>query len=158
MVFQFSIPGSWKRKSTLRENLLFSSIYIEPCSFPWWLRRLRIHMQCGRHGFSLWGREWLPTAVFLPGEFHGQRSLAGYSSPQGHKELDMTKQLSLAEWVKLDPTTTTKKEKRKSRKRYPNLRRLTSTSLTGRGEEPLWVGWGLERLCEEFEFYLLCIE
>ena len=25
-------------------------------------------------------REWLPTPVFLPGEFHGQRSLAGYSS------------------------------------------------------------------------------
>ena len=27
----------------------------------------------------LWRREWLPTPVFLPGEFHGQRSLAGYS-------------------------------------------------------------------------------
>jgi len=25
-----------------------------------------------------WRREWLPTPVFLPGEFHGQRSLAGY--------------------------------------------------------------------------------
>ena len=25
-------------------------------------------------------REWLPTQGFLPGEFHGQRSLAGYSS------------------------------------------------------------------------------
>ena len=24
-------------------------------------------------------REWLPTLVFLPGEFHGQRSLGGYS-------------------------------------------------------------------------------
>ena len=24
-------------------------------------------------------REWLPTPVFLPGEFHGQRSLVGYS-------------------------------------------------------------------------------
>ena len=32
-------------------------------------------------------REWLPTAVFLSGEFHGQRSLAGYS-PWGGKELD----------------------------------------------------------------------
>ena len=29
------------------------------------------------------------TAVFLPGESHGQRSLAS-SSPQGHKELDTT--------------------------------------------------------------------
>ena len=30
----------------------------------------------------------------LPGEFHGQRSLAGHS-PWGHKELDTTEQLSL---------------------------------------------------------------
>ena len=34
------------------------------------------------------------SPVFLPGEFHGQRSLAGYS-PWDHKELDMTEQLSL---------------------------------------------------------------
>ena len=27
-----------------------------------------------------WKREWQPTPVFLPGEFHGQRSLAGYKS------------------------------------------------------------------------------
>ena len=25
-----------------------------------------------------WRREWLPIPVFLLGEFHGQRSLAGY--------------------------------------------------------------------------------
>ena len=36
-----------------------------------------------------WRREWYPTLVFLPGEFHGQRSLVGYSS-QGRKESDMT--------------------------------------------------------------------
>ena len=30
-------------------------------------------------GRSLWRREWLRTPVFLPGESHGQRSLAGYS-------------------------------------------------------------------------------
>ena len=29
---------------------------------------------------SPWRREWQPTPVFLPGESHGQRSLAGYSS------------------------------------------------------------------------------
>ena len=34
-------------------------------------------------------REWLPIPVFLPGEFHRQRSLAGYS-PWGLKESDMT--------------------------------------------------------------------
>ena len=31
----------------------------------------------------------------MPGEFHGQRSLVGYS-PWGHKELDMTEWLSTA--------------------------------------------------------------
>ena len=39
-------------------------------------------------------REWQPASVFLPGESHGQRTLVG-SSPWGHKELDMTKRLSL---------------------------------------------------------------
>ena len=32
---------------------------------------------------------WQLTPVFLPGESHGQRSLAGYS-PWGCKESDMT--------------------------------------------------------------------
>ena len=44
-------------------------------------------------GKILCRREWLPTPVFLPGEFHEQ-SLAGYS-PWGHKESDTTEQLSL---------------------------------------------------------------
>ena len=42
-----------------------------------------------------WRRKWQPTPVFLPGEFHGQRCLAGYS-PWGHKELDTTGQLTLS--------------------------------------------------------------
>ena len=55
--------------------------------------------QCRRPGFhpwigkTAWRREWwLPTPVFLPGEFHGQRSLVGYS-PWGHEESDMTEWL-----------------------------------------------------------------
>ena len=44
-----------------------------------------------------WRREWQPTPVFWSGfwsgEFYGQRNLAGYS-PLGHKELDMTEQLT----------------------------------------------------------------
>ena len=39
-----------------------------------------------------WRRKWQPTALFLLGESHGQRSLVGYS-PQGHKELDTTARL-----------------------------------------------------------------
>ena len=40
-----------------------------------------------RSGRFPWRREWQPTPVVLPGKFHGQKSLAGYS-PCGHKELD----------------------------------------------------------------------
>ena len=40
-------------------------------------------------------RAWQPTPVFLPGEFHGQRSLAGYS-PWGHKESDTTEWLTIS--------------------------------------------------------------
>ena len=47
------------------------------CSFDPWVRKIP------------WRRPWQPTPVFFPGESHGQRSLAGYSS-QGHKESDMT--------------------------------------------------------------------
>ena len=36
-----------------------------------------------------WRRKWQPTLGFLPGKFHGQRSLADYS-PRGRKESDTT--------------------------------------------------------------------
>ena len=50
--------------------------------------------QCKRWRFNPWvgkipwRRAWLLTPVFLPGKFHGQRSLVGYS-PWDHRELDM---------------------------------------------------------------------
>ena len=59
-----------------------------------WLRQLRIYLQCWGPVFDPWvrkipwRRECLPTPVFLPGEFHGQRSLEGYS-PRGNKASDM---------------------------------------------------------------------
>ena len=37
----------------------------------------------------LWRRKWQPTPVFLPGEYHGQGSLVGYS-PWDRKESDTT--------------------------------------------------------------------
>ena len=36
-----------------------------------------------------WRRKWQPTPVFLPGKFHGQKRLMGYS-PFGPKESDTT--------------------------------------------------------------------
>ena len=46
-------------------------------------------------GRSPWRRAQQPTSVFLNGEFHGQRSLVGYS-PWGHKESDTTDQLTIS--------------------------------------------------------------
>ena len=51
--------------------------------------------RCRRQAFApwvgkiSWRRAWQPTPVFLPGEFHGKRSVVG-CSPWGHKESDMT--------------------------------------------------------------------
>ena len=64
-----------------------------------WLRWQRICLKCGRPsldpwvGKILWKRAWLPTSVFLPGEFHEQRSPVGYS-PWDGKESDTTEQLA----------------------------------------------------------------
>ena len=52
----------------------------------------RRHKRCGFDpwvGKIPWRGEWQPTPVFLPGESHEQRSLAGYS-PWGHRESDTT--------------------------------------------------------------------
>ena len=52
-----------------------------------------------QHGFDpwvgkiTWRRQWQPTPVFLPGEFQGQRSLAGYS-PWGGTESEVTERLT----------------------------------------------------------------
>ena len=56
------------------------STYIHK-GLPLWLTGKKSICQCSKHGFQPWAgkipwrREWLPTPVFSPGEFHGQRSL-----------------------------------------------------------------------------------
>ena len=42
-------------------------------------------------------KEWLPTPVFSPGEFHGQKNVVGYR-PWGRKESDMIDRLTLWFW------------------------------------------------------------
>ena len=70
----------------------------EPSEIPGGARGKEPICQCRRHkkhGFDPWVRKmpwrraWQPTPEFLPGEAHGQRSLAGYS-PLACKESDMT--------------------------------------------------------------------
>ena len=64
--------------------------------------RLPVQETFKRRGFDSWirkipwKRKWPHAPVFLPGESHGQRSLAGYS-PWGLKELDTTEGLSTAQ-------------------------------------------------------------
>ena len=58
-------------------GILYPRIHVPDCRFDRWVRKVP------------WRRAWQPTPIFLPGEFHGQRTLAGYS-PWGHKESDMT--------------------------------------------------------------------
>ena len=49
------------------------------------IKNLPAMQEMQRHRFNPWvrkfpwNREWQPTPVSLPGEFHGQRSLVGYS-------------------------------------------------------------------------------
>ena len=53
--------------------------------------------RCGFHPWVAkipWRRAWQPTPVPLPGENHGQRSLAGYS-PWGRMESETTEVTSM---------------------------------------------------------------
>ena len=68
--------------------------------FPGGARSKESTCQCRRHkrhrfnpwvGKIAWSRKWQPTPEFLPGNSHGQRSLAGYIV-HGAAELDMTEQ------------------------------------------------------------------
>ena len=51
-------------------------------------------MEKGTMEKELWRREWQPTPVFMPGEFHEQRNNNGLYRPWGHRESDMTEQLT----------------------------------------------------------------
>ena len=83
-------------------KLLFDTVVIDPCCCIFVQTHRVYHTRSEPCGFSggsdgknlpavqetqvqpqvrkiLWRREWQPTPIFLPGEFHGQRSLKGYS-------------------------------------------------------------------------------
>ena len=88
---------SHKLRNSMRLRTVVFVVLLPTC----WLRWQRILLQCRRPRFDPWvrkipwRREWLPTAVFLPGEFYGWRSLVG-CSPWGHKQSDMTEGLMLS--------------------------------------------------------------
>ena len=84
-LYQLSHKGSLKHLGAsqvpLVKNLPANARDSRP-GFEPWVRKIS------------WRRKWQSAAVFLPGKFHGQRSLAGYS-PWGHKEWDRTKHIHI---------------------------------------------------------------
>ena len=104
-------PGFWqevsqelnpKEQDPLRKHrpslsLRYTSSTLK-LGLPWCLTWSKICLECGRPRFDPWvrkipwRREWQPTPVFLPGEFHWLRSLVSYS-PWSRREPDM------AEWL-----------------------------------------------------------
>ena len=71
-------------------NLAAAAAYL--LGFPGGSTGKETTCQWRRLGFKPWARKipwrraWQPTPVFLPGEFHEQRNLVGYS-PWGHKRV-----------------------------------------------------------------------
>jgi len=71
---------------------------------PRWHSGKESTCQCRRCGFNpwlrkiLWSRKWQPTPVFLPGKFHGQMSLAGYS-PRGAQSRTQLSTDAIVLWI-----------------------------------------------------------
>ena len=66
----------------------------------WWLGGKESACRCRRYsshgsepwvGKISWRKKWQPAPLFLPGKFHGQRSLVGGYGPWGHKESNTIK-------------------------------------------------------------------
>ena len=101
-------PLSVKRVCTpMCTYTLYTSVCVCVCKImsvglPSWLSGKETICQwgrCKRPGFNPWvgkipwRKKWQPTPGFLPGKFHGPRSLVGYS-PWGCKQSDRTEQLN----------------------------------------------------------------
>ena len=90
-VYEFGITCPMRQK----ENTLpYEDVFIHNRGFPvvQLVKNLSANAGNSRYkgslpgsGRSLWRRKWQPTLVFLPGKFHGQRSLVGYC-PWDRKE------------------------------------------------------------------------
>ena len=87
----FKLPcSSRERQSALGNGITRASLVAQMIKHLPAMRETWVRSWVGK---IPWRRKWQPTPLFLPGEFHGQRSLAGYSS-WGCKESDTTEQLT----------------------------------------------------------------
>ena len=89
------LPDHRHRAVTLPRLWCFNRPLFPLRGLPTWRSGKESICQCWRREFHPWlGKipwrwKWQSAPVFLPGKFHGQRSLAGYS-PRGRKESDTT--------------------------------------------------------------------
>ena len=71
-----------RREAYFRDNYTMKQ---EHSGLSQWLDSKEFFCQCRKCGFYQgagkipWRMKWQPAPIFLPGESHGQRSLAGYS-------------------------------------------------------------------------------
>ena len=98
-----------------------------------------------------WRREWLPTPVFLPGEFHGQRNLVVYI-PWGRKECDMTEPLSSSSFTwRIFREGDCPRLSRRALDAIKNVRgRQKEVSYIKRGKDTQKKRWGGKRVKNKF--------
>ena len=97
LIFTYPVLCDWLdfKNLTLYRSYLFCIMRYFQCSLLSSKESSCQFKRLQRHRFYPWVRKiswrkaWQPTPVFLPGESHGQRTLAEYS-PWGCKELDTT--------------------------------------------------------------------
>ena len=101
LLCSWNFPGKNTRVGC---HFLLQGIFLTKGSYLhlWWFSGKESACQCRRckrHGFDPWvrkipwSRKWQSTLIFLPGKFHEQRSLEGYT-PWGCKESDTTEWLN----------------------------------------------------------------
>ena len=77
-----STEMAWFYKRCQKEGEPIHNLGTKLRGLPRWCYSKELACQCRRHGFSPWvrkipwRREWQPNPIFLPREFHGQRSLS----------------------------------------------------------------------------------
>ena len=93
-LFKYRINATmlWEIVYTISLFLKYLSIHIHrkgASEVAQWVKNMPAMQEISWVRKVSWRRKWQPTPVFLPGESHGQRCLAGYSS-WGCKETDTT--------------------------------------------------------------------
>ena len=80
-LWSFPIKPLQGRRSNFTLLNLSRLLFNPPNTLSCQCRRPRLNPWVGK---IPWKRKWQPTPVFLPGEFHGRRSLSGHN-PWGHR-------------------------------------------------------------------------